>query len=503
MKLKNILFYAGAGLLIGGLAACKKKLELYPFGSIELSQSFKVVGDAKAWNNGMYSQLRPRVSGLYTYSTDIQADQLNAIIDFGNRNGSPHRWDDTFNSDDYTIRDIWAGYYGAITNLNIAINGFPNITTTAAWQVDTLKKYTGDMHLARAYYYFQLASLWSKSYDPATASTELSVPLVLTYDVNAKPTRATVAQVYDNILGDINIAKTNLAIVNGSQGATRFTKDAVSALEARVKLNMKDWLGAKAAADAVISSGRYPLYNTQDNIKNMWARDLAQEDIFRPAMAQPNELAGTSGFYLGYNGSTNRYTPDFIPSQWVVDMYAETDYRKKAYFDSTFTVALSVGNFRNIYLVNKYPGNPIYFTGANTNYQHAPKVFRVAELYLISAEAGAMSSDPAAQADALVKLNALRVARGLTSINVSGTALLDEIKNERFRELAFEGFRLNDLKRWNMGFTRRQSQNPTLLMNGSTYNTLTIAAGNNKFVWGLPANDYTINTNLRPQNPGW
>jgi hypothetical protein len=238
------------------LASCTKQLEKNPYNVIALSESFKSVKDAKTWNNGVYSFLRGRVYGIYTFTTDVQGDQLNATLDFGNRNGAPHRWD--FTSDDYSIRDIWAGYYNAIANLNIQIEGFNEIAP-ATTEVAELNRYKGDAYLARAYYYHQLVQLFGKPYEPASAATDLGVPLVLHYDVEAKPSRATVKAVYDQILSDIAQAKTLLSSVAGAQGASRFNKDVVSALEARVRLNMQDWAGAKAAADAVIATGTYPL----------------------------------------------------------------------------------------------------------------------------------------------------------------------------------------------------------------------------------------------------
>jgi hypothetical protein len=97
----------------------------------------------------------------------------------------------------------------------------------------------------------------------------------------------------------------------------------------------------------------------------------------------------------------------------------------------------------------------------------------------------------------------LRVARGLTALTgVSGAALISAVRDERTRELAFEGFRLDDLKRWNLGFTRSGAQDVNTINVGSNYNTLSIQANDPKFVWGLPANDVTINKNL-VQNQGW
>lgn len=497
MKRFNIKFIAG-GLIVMALASCSKNLDKYPYSDIELSQSFKTVKDAKTWNTGLYANLRARVNGIYMFTTDVQADQLNASLEYGNRNGFPHRWEG-FLADDYNIRDIWQGYYRGITNVSIALNGFSQITPASAAETDELNRYKGDAHLARAFYYHQLVQHYAKPYEPASAATDLGVPLVLEYDVYAKPARATVKEVYDQILNDIAQAKTLLAKVNGVQGSPRFTKDAATALEARVKLNMQDWAGAKTAADALINSGTYPLITTQAAFTDYWHKDTKTESILQLQTIAPNELANANSIYLGYDPSTTKFKPDFIPSQWVVDQYESTDIRKAAYFAQK-SALIQGTTYPNIWLVNKYPGNPALFTGANTNYQHAPKVLRIAEMYLISAEAGARTGS----ADALVKLNALRTARGLTALTgLTGTALLNAIKEERFRELAFEGFRLLDLKRWHEGFTRRAPQNTSMLTNtGSGFFDLSIPADHNKFVWGIPTNDITVNPNLR-QNTGW
>ena len=69
-------------------------------------------------------------------------------------------------------------------------------------------------------------------------------------------------------------------------------------------------------------------------------------------------------------------------------MYAAADLRKNVYFTPKL-FKIGTTDYPNIIVVNKYQGNPLLFTGANSNYQQAPKIFRVAELYLIAAEAGA------------------------------------------------------------------------------------------------------------------
>ena len=107
-------------------------------------------------------------------------------------------------------------------------------------------------------------------------------------------------------------------------------------------------------------------------------------------------------------------------------------------------------------LVNKYPDNPLLkqTSGTSSTYMHRPKVFRIAEIYLIAAEAAYKNND---QTNAKTYLDRLRAARGIGSVTY--TDLWAEIQNERNRELAFEGFRMADIKRWNLGVVRGTPQN--------------------------------------------
>ncbi|WP_417371094.1 RagB/SusD family nutrient uptake outer membrane protein [Gelidibacter japonicus] len=488
--LKNRLLAVAVVLTV---CSCSDDLERYPYSSIEQSQSFKTIADAKNWDVGFYSYFRGLVSGNIQFVPDVQADQLNASRDFGNRNGFPHRWEG-FLAADGTIADIWARLYSAITNVNVAIAGFETLDIEDQAAIVKLNTYKGDAHFARAYYYHQLILRYAKAYDPSTAASDLGVPLVLEYNVNAQPSRNTIKEVYDQILKDLDIAGQYLSNVPGKKGATTFNKDVVKALKARVLLHMRS-PEAKTVADDLINSGTYPLMNTETLLKDMWKNDNSQEVIFQPFVQAPDQLVNANVIYLGYNPSEDDYTPDFIPSQWVVDMYDDNDIRKAVYFDKKEVRVMGI-TFPNIYLVNKYPGNPNLFTGANTNYQNAPKVFRIAEMYLISAEAGAMASG-----DAQTPLSALRIARGLPAI---ANPTLQDVKDERFRELAFEGFRLDDLKRWGEGFERKDPQNEDLILTGPNYETLSKPVSDPKFIWAIPERDVTVNPNLKgEQNPGW
>jgi hypothetical protein len=109
-----------------------------------------------------------------------------------------------------------------------------------------------------------------------------------------------------------------------------------------------------------------------------------------------------------------------------------------------------------------------------------PKPMRLAEQYLIRAEAYCRKANwSAASAD----LTALRQSRHTSGGNISVNASnwLDTVSDERVRELYMEGFRLNDLKRWGRGFERTPQS-----MTQSEGSSLKIAAGDPLFVWPIP-----------------
>ena len=495
-----------AVVVMAAVTSCD--LNKYPYDSVEQSQSFKTIKDATTLDNGLYGNLRARLNGIYTYTTDVQADELNATMDFGNRNGFPHTWTG-FLADDYNIRDIWSGYYNALINVNNFLNNVDNISLTTPADTNLVKntasvnKYKGEAYLMRAFYYHQLVLKWAKAYDPTTAATDPGVPVLLTFDLTAKPKRSTVADTYAQILADIAKAKTLLAVVPGTQNSIKLTKDCALALEARVALCMQNWTLAASSANTLINSGTYPLTTTLAAFKAMWVNDVSTENICQLFVSNPNELANTNSIYLGYSSAKLWYTPDFIPQQWVVDMYADADFRKAVYLDKKL-LYIGGAQYPNIYCINKYYGNPALYTAPQTNYQQKPKLFNISEMYLISAEAAAHSTTT--EAAALTTMNLLKVSRGIPALTgLSGTSLMSAIQDERTRELLCEGTRLDDLKRWKMGFSRKPAQNLNVIITGPDYNQKVVAAGDLKFVWGIPTNDLTTNPNigLANQNPGW
>ncbi len=482
---KNKLIYTFIALLIL-VSSCS--LDKYPASAIEQTQAFSTLKDATTLRNGLYNLLRASSGGQFIYITDYQSDLLHATLDYGNRGGIIYRWE--FLDSDYNLRDMWQINYQLISNINNFLDNVDKIKTTSSADAATLTNYIGEAYLMRALAYHRLVIRFAKDYEPSTAEANLGLPLVLHYAPNDKPSRATLKQTYDQIVSDLAQAKLKLTTV-GAANSYYLTADAVTALEARVALYMHDWTTAVTKANTIIAN--YPLIDNSTAFETMWKNDTGSEIIMKTFMST-NELAGQMNVYINYSTGSLKNIPDFVPEQWVVNLYASNDIRKSSYLVQA-PIVIQSQTYTTAYMINKYQGNPSLFTTAISNYYQMIKLFRSAEAHLIKAEAAYRNNQPDV---AVAALNVLRNKRGLASLSTSltGAPLFSAIKEERTREMLCEGTRLDDLKRWGDGFSRGPAQFSAMVLTGSTTESLTVAASDMRFVWEIPANDLTTNKNL-------
>ena len=494
--------------------------------SIPYDRAFSDMGTIEALERGAYSRLRTSISRNCMLFPDLQADYVHAVAGFSNTYGTIYQW--TFTQDDQNIATVWNDLYGGIGFYNFIIEGIESKLGFKPTDEEKkqLSKIKGRMFLMRALSYSLLSERFCADYDAATAKKEYSgVPLVTTHDSSKKPARASLYDVYDQILKDIELAKDLLAGQNGSPNSTTLNLDCVLALEARVLLQMDNYPEALIKANDLIAKTSCSLVESEEELREMWTYDKSPETIFQ-FFASKTEVAYQWGyyFYYDYNNGTdsrqNTMNPDYIPTQDCVDKYDEADWRRTAYFqycstdtpvDGRFIVGMIKGKgmyARELMIISKYPGNPDLRTTSAWNYYNTYKPFRLAEIYLIAAEAAAQSGG-----DAATPLNELRKHRGLGEL--TGTVTLADVQEERYREMMMEGTRLTDLKRWSLGMTRGKAQEgEATKTGGNPYSYIDfvtdVGAKISKpkddymFVWPIPASEIFANQQLgSQQNPGW
>lgn len=457
--MKKIKYTAILFIAMFVLSNCNKKLDVTPQQNITPDQ-ITTSDDVKALLFGEYS-LMQNANGFgerLIFIPDLLADekQVDFVGTFTNYKDIYNKTQDKQNS---IPEGIWENMYLILNLSNTVLNKINLVDPSEQDEI------TGEAEFFRGVALFEMVQLFGLPYSAGNTSTNPGVPIVLdppkyVYDPsNALVSRASVADVYMQVLKDLNDAVAKLPT---SQPDNRADQYAAKAFLARVYMQMGDYANAATMANDVISSGKYSLVSTYNQAFNNVSN--SQEDIFAiQQTAQSN--AGTSN-----NGLTTFYSPT---PQGRGDAQVNAGY--KSFFEN--------GDFRKTYTQS---GSSIGgFSGKYTmkwaDFYKAIPVIRLAEMYLTRGEANLRKGGaPIGGVDPLDDINIIRLRSGATSLgSVSG----DDFVDERMRELGFEGDRLWTLKRLQKD------------VSGLPYT-------DNKLVLPIPQREMEVNSNL-VQNPGY
>lgn len=512
-KILNKIFVAAAGLFV--IAACD--LNLVPTTSIAYVEGdpiFTSKTDINSFEAGVLVSLRACQRGEFWTAEELMFDGFNAHAEYGNNFGDVHRLiPGGFISTNYEVEDYWAQYYTAIKNYNIVIAGGDNCPEDLKELADVV---VGEAYFCRAYSYLNLAAHFGAgAYDPATAESALCVPLITVYDQTLKPARATQKAVYDQIKADLDSAAVRLADIAGKAGADSPTIDAVNALYARYYLAVQDYANAAQKAVAVIGTNKYALCNNATAFKSEFVSDAGKESILQ-MFASMNELPARIAEYT-YLSTTDKtesgydLRPYYLPTVTLLGYYEATDLRS-SWFGSTVSikgqqVTLPVKNasdeVEDIQCFLKFAGNPALSSQNVQNGYNAAKPLRIAEMYLIAAEACFRGGQTE---NAKTYLNTLQTERKATP---TATVTLDDIFIEWRKEMVGEGQTLGLFKRFHKGFSGRPAQQKALeagmIMEGATpeyYTGKELSADSPFLNWPIPSHDIKVNKNL-VQNDGY
>lgn len=352
------------------------------------------------WNGGatLYAGLTADELNLTGTDPELQSFATNSIIPANNLG----------------LARIWGHSYINIYNANTILEGLARSTALTPQLSSRLK---GEALLLRGMYYFYLASFFGdvplpRSTDPAVNSTLRRIP---------------VAKVYQQVIADLREARSLLPEAYYTPGRNRPTRWAVTALLARVYLYTQDWEKAEEEASAVIASG---LYSLEPLSKVFLA--TSNEAIWQLSPVSANTNTAEGNFFIPASATTK---PNYVITLSLLQAFETGDSRKQEWLRA-----------------NTISGQPFYYpfkykvrTGSAPYAEHN-MVFRLAELYLIRAEARAHRNDlQGAKSD----LNLVRIRAGLPPATAPSQALLlAAIEQERRIEFFAEwGHRWFDLVR--------------------------------------------------------
>lgn len=485
-------------LIVALTALCAVScLDKVPQSAIPQQQAMQTFDDAEQTVTGIYSLLKSSAlySGYLTILPDLQTDLVYAVDGYSNTYGNFWLW--TVRSTTSEIESVYASLYQIIANCNFYLDYVPRVVaaTTDESKLTDLNTYTGEVYAIRALAYSELLKCYCKAYKPETAQTELGVVLrTTTLDKQPLP-RASLYDSYQQVIKDLERAEELLDEDNDAHSSAFVTRAMALALHARVALYMEDWQSAIEYSTELIESRNFALssavsYYTSNMtyFDYMWNYDVGTEIIWRIGFTTTSYGGALGQSFLGFNVDYTYYYPDYVPAQWVLGLYSDRDMRYSSYF---YTLPTGYNHGLQWPLLVKYFGNQDFINNALIYHTVMPKPFRLAEQYLIRAEALCRQQTPNFSA-ASKDINTLRASRIVSGggINLTADNYIEQIAAERVRELYMEGFRLHDFKRWGdlyrdgEGFTRTPQSNS--LVEGSS---LSVKADDPLFVWPIPIHE--------------
>ncbi len=407
-KLKYII--AGIGLLF---ASCDV-LDQQPQDAVTPDLAFIDGKSARAALVGLYASLQPEsyYGAYFQYTNDNFADittYLGFYVGFQEVDSK------NIPSTNDNIQQVWLGIYAAINVANEIIDGVPGVPDENFSQEERAE-IIAQAKAIRALAYLDLLTHWGEHWDAGSA---FGLPLVTKSTgsnfANVEfVERSSVAATYDLIVADLQDA---LAVLEDSGDNTRVTKAFVQGLLARTFLHRKDYAQATNYASQVIDNENFGLNPSSEDI---FVSDLTSESIFELVY---NSLDQSNLALYTIRRDEVRPDPALIAS------FEPGDQRRK--------LIAPVTGFVGERLIKAED----FSSNANPAY-----IMRMAEMYLIRAEAKFLSGSDAA--GALADLNAVRTRAGL-SPHADGSNFVNKLLNEIRWEFFGEGHRMRALARLN------------------------------------------------------
>jgi hypothetical protein len=501
--MKNKFIWPAYVLALGlSLSACKNALDIEPQQSIDAATGYNTSQKIAAAVVGAYARLdNPRL-----YGTDlILVPELLAGNNYINWDGTFQNYRQLRNhtqiSNNSNAEGIWTQAYDAINQCNLILDNL-SVVTDAGQK----SQYEGEASFIRGAMYFELVRLYAQQYQQGGNNTQPGVPINLvpvttTEQADVKLARSTVEEVYAQVIKDLQNAIAKLP----SQNITRASKYSAEAMLARVYLQQGNYTAARAAADDVITNSGASLTGT---VAAVFANRNSAESLFEIQQNDQNN-AGTSNdglatYFAGYSPNGDQgvlYGRGDVSIQGIVT--PDTYYSKNYYDNFTgFAALYEPSDTRGADTLSAIQTSKLIYVSDGSNrvgrlrtikwrtYGQNIPVIRLAEMYLTRAECDVRAGNTVS---ALADVNRIRTRSGASP---KLTVTLEDVLLERQLELAFEGFRIHDLRRIN-GIVI-----PAVAATSTTPASPAVLASDRRFILPIPLREINNNPNLT-QNAGY
>jgi hypothetical protein len=443
------------------LTACEDFVEVdMPSSQLTSEGVFQSTSTANAAMANIYAGIRDNglMNGSVTGISNLLGGYADELDYYGQTGTSMEFFfANTVLASDIQVNTLWSVSYSQIYAANAVIEGVGSSSTIPQSEKDRLK---GEALFLRAWLHFYLANIYGDV--PYVTSTN--------YSVNANVARLPLTDVYNKIITDLEQAVTLLPENDLTFNRTKPNRWAAQAFLSRVFLYSGEWTEASDAASTILNDSA--LFSLNPNLNDVFL-NTSTETIWQlqPIATNANTLEAAAFIFLTGPPPNMALTPGFM------EAFETNDGRR-----ISWTNAVSDGN-QTWHHAYKYKRQ-----GTSASSQESSIMLRVAELYLIRAEARARQGD---LVGAKEDLNAIRLRAGLLETTaVSQQQILDAVLQERRIELFTElGHRFFDLKR----FAAANAVLSVVKPNWDSTDALL----------PIPETELLSNPNLGSQNPGY
>jgi hypothetical protein len=444
IQMKNILFQTKKWLLVfplmAALFACDDKLDIKPQQSIDASIALTSPENIRATLVGAYLEARSANTFGSTFNEYSELLAATSDLTFIGTYEEPReiiqKKITVVNS---YVEDTWIDAYKLINICNTLLDDQTLSVLEDSEERDLVE---GEAKFLRGWVIFEMTRLYGLPYEPGAQNSQPGVPLVLTptWDVEdaIEVPRNTVEECYTQAIADLTDARDLLPEENGVYATTY----AARAVLARIYLQQANFASAATEANAVIESGLFALMPQPLMTFNITGS--VPEVIFALQNNVASNTAWLTVMYASLNGMGRGdydIRPDFLLRFEPNDLRGmlQTDTESSFTIDDiTMMYYIGVGTIVNNGGINTAKWGDYY---ANI------PLIRLAEMYLIRAESNfEKGGSPIGPNTPTQDINIVR-ARSLAS-EYTLPVTQEQIRNERYLELCWEGHRLHDLKRW-------------------------------------------------------
>lgn len=451
--MRTIYKYLIPAFLVISSAGCKKFLNVQPVDQVSDASTIVDATSSETAVRGIYRTMAQNYyGGLYETFGYLGGDD---IVWTGSQAVIQQFISHSVTADNNNLESVWAGIYQTINGANNVIAKVPKVVdpTFTAGQQNQL---TGEGYFVRALAYFDLARAWG------------GVPITLTPTTTATQKnnigRSTLAQTYAQVISDLNTAD-SLLLLPTAQNPVRANKETAWALKARYYLYQQDWADAEAYASKVIADNtNYQLLTPFSSWFQPASAVATKESVFELSYNATYTNSSRGYWQPPANGGTRQWAPN-------ASLVALLDSPQTGGGRSALIGVVSASN--------TFYGNLFYRSPATD----PSYIIRIAEVYLIRAEARAQQNE---LSGALADLNVIRTRAGLpNSTAVSQSDILLAIEQENRLEFALEPHRWFDLVRTGRAAAVLGVNNPDDLL------------------FPIPINEIQLSNGVLTQNPGY